>query len=219
MANMMSMASFSSSPTSHLTAARLLPRPATVARDALYLVAGLPAGIVAFSVLVTGLSLAAGLAVTLLGIPVLLATLYAARAMGDVERWRAGWALGTRVSRTARPWSGGPWARFKVAFTDVGAWRDTVWGLILLPIGTFGFTVAVSLWASALGMLTSPLWYWALPDNDDQHNWALDALNSHDLGPSVARVGLGLVLIPISVYVCRGLADGTARAARALLGH
>ncbi|MET0603980.1 MAG: sensor domain-containing protein [Baekduia sp.] len=56
-----------------------IPRPATIARDALYLCAGLPAGIVTFSVLVTGLSLAAGLAITLVGIPVMLATLYASR--------------------------------------------------------------------------------------------------------------------------------------------
>jgi hypothetical protein len=196
-----------------------IPRPATIARDALYLTAGLPAGVVTFSVLVTGISLAAGLAITLLGIPVALLTLYAARLMGDVERHRAGWVLAAPVTRTARPWRGGIWARTKVAFTDVGAWRDTVWGLILLPLGTFGFTVAVTLWSAALGLVSSPLWYWALPDNDNPDNATLDFLNSQGPGASAARVGLGLVLIPVAAYLCRVLADATARAARALLQH
>jgi hypothetical protein len=200
--------------------ARRIPRPAVIARDALYLTAGLPAGVVTFSVLVTGLSLAAGLAVTLLGIPVVLATLYAARVMGDAERRRAGWVLTDgSVTRTARPWRGGLWSRTKAAFTDVGAWRDTVWALILLPLGTFGFVVATTVWSAALGLLTSPLWYWSLPDNDNPDNATLDFLNSHAALPSITRVAAGLILIPVAICACRGLADGTARAARALLQH
>jgi hypothetical protein len=195
-----------------------VPRPKAIVRDALYLCAGLPAGIVAFTVLVTGLSLAVGLAITLVGVPVALATLSAARLMGDLERRRAGWLLDAPVTRTARPWRGGVWTRTKTAFTDVGAWRDLVWGLILAPLGIFGFTVAVTLWSTALGLLTSPLWYWSLPKNDND-NATLDFLNSHAVGPSAVRAVLGLVLIPVAIVTCRALADATARAARALLQH
>jgi hypothetical protein len=211
----MATTTLSSSPAS-----RRLPSAASIGADALYLAAGLPAGIVTFSVLVGGLSLAAGLAITLLGIPVLVATLYAARAMGDVERRRAGWVLsGGAIHRTARPWNqGGLWQRFKTAATDTGAWRDTVHGLVLLPLGTLGFTVAVTLWSTTLGLITSPLWYWALPPNP-QDNDVLDFLNSHAAGPQAARVAAGLVLLPITVYACRGLAQATARTARALLAH
>ncbi|MCW2983468.1 MAG: putative two-component system sensor kinase [Conexibacter sp.] len=196
-----------------------IPSARTVAGDAFYLLAGLPAGVITFSVLVTGISLAAGLAITLLGIPVALATLYVARLMGDAERHRAGWVLNAPVSRTARPWRGGVWARTKAAFTDVGAWLDMVWGLILLPLVTFGFVVATTQWRTPLGLLTSPLWYWSLPDDDHQHNATLDALNSHSAASSAGRVAAGLILIPVAVYLCRGLADATARAARALLQH
>src|SRR4051794_22394239 len=163
----MTSAALSSSPTAPTVG---LPRPRQAARDVLYLVAGLPAGLVTLTVLVTGLSLAVGLAITLLGIPVALVTLYAARAMGDVERHRAAWLLEQPVRTQRRPWRGGLWDRTKAAFTDVGAWRDTVWGLILLPLGTLGFTVAVTLWSVALGLATSPLWYWALPDDSDTPN-------------------------------------------------
>jgi hypothetical protein len=196
---------------------RLLPRPAQLGRDALYLLSGLPAGIVTFTVLVTGIALAAGLLVTLLGIPVLLGLLYAVRALGDVERHRAAWLLGTPVTRsTRRPWRGGIWQRTKAACADGGAWRDATWSLLLLPLGIAGFTAVVALWSAALGLVASPLWYLALPQ-EHQDNATLRFLNSHDLTPSLARLAAGLVLIPVAAWGCRALADGTARAARALL--
>lgn len=209
----MATATLSSSPS--LSAERLAR---TAARDATYLLAGLPAGVVAFSVLVTGLSLAAGLAITLLGLPVLLATLYLARWMGDAERWRASRA-GVSLSRTDRPWAGGPLARTKAAATDLGAWRDALWGLLLLPIGIAGFTIAVTAWSTALGLLTSPAWYWSLPDNDDQASEVLNALNSHSIGAGVARLVLGALLVPVAYGICRATTAATLRAARAILQH
>lgn len=197
---------------------RLADRSATAVRDAIYLLAGLPAGVVAFSVLVTGFSLAGGLAITLLGIPVLLATLYLARWMGDAERWRASRA-GVPIVRTDRPWSGGVVARTKAAATDLGAWRDALWGLLLLPIGIAGFTIAVTAWSVALGLLTSPAWYWSLPDNSDQPNATLELLNDHAVGPSALRAALGLLLIPVAYLACRATAAATLRAARVVLKH
>lgn len=190
----------------------------TAGSDAVYLLAGLPAGVIAFSVLVTGLSLAGGLAITLLGIPVLLATLYLARWMGDAERWRAAKA-GTPIARADRPWSGGVLARTKAAATDLGAWRDTLWGLLLLPIGIAGFTIVTTAWSVALGLLTSPAWYWALPGNDDQPTAALRFLNDHAAGPSAARAAIGLALVPVAYGLCRATTSATTRLARAILQH
>jgi hypothetical protein len=194
----------------------VLPRPAQIGRDVLYLVSGLPAGVVAFTVFVAGFSLAAGLLITLLGVPVLLGTLYALRAVGDVERRRASWLLGAPITRRPRRWSGGIWRRTTIACADGGAWRDATWSLLLLPLGIAGFTAVVALWSAALGLLTSPLWYWTLPQ-EHQDDATLRFLNSHDLTPSLARVAAGLVLIPVAIWCCRGIAAGTARAARALL--
>jgi hypothetical protein len=65
------------------TAGRLapIPRPAVMARDFAYLALGLPLGIAAFTIALTGLALSAGLMITLAGIPVLAATLLAVRAL------------------------------------------------------------------------------------------------------------------------------------------
>ena len=134
--------------------------------DAGYLLVGLPLGVATFTIAITGLSLAAGLAITLIGIPVLVATLFAVRGIAHLERRRAGALLGEPVTDIERSWRGRPWQTTKAATTDPAAWRDVAWSLLLLPVGTAGFTVAVTLWSTALGFVTSPLWYWALPDDD-----------------------------------------------------
>jgi len=55
------------------------PFRARVWKETLYLLLDLPVGVVGFTLVVTGLSLAFGLLITLLGIPVLAATLLLAR--------------------------------------------------------------------------------------------------------------------------------------------
>jgi putative sensor protein len=190
-----------------------IPRPAVTARDFTYLVLGLPLGIATFTFAVTGLSLAAGLAITLLGIPVLLLTLLAVRGIAWVERGRAAWLLGEPVVGRERRLDGNLWARAKTIAGDPASWRDTVWSLLLLPVGIANFTVAVTLWSASLGFLTSPAWYWALPSDS-----TTPLLDSTSLGASVLRVLIGLALLPVAAVVCRGLAAGNARLARAILG-
>ena len=190
-----------------------IPRPAVMAADFTYLVLGLPLGIATFTIAVTGLALGAGLAITLAGLPVLLATLLAVRAFAAVERTRAGWLLGTPIQGRERRLRGSLWQRIRAILSDPASWRDTLWSLVLLPVGIAGFTVAVSLWATALGFLTSPAWYWALPSDDD----TIPLLDSTSLDYSVLRVLIGLALLPTTAVACRALAAGTANLARGVL--
>jgi Putative sensor len=190
-----------------------IPRPAVMARDFTYLVLGLPLGIAAFTIAVTGFSLAAGLLITLAGIPVLVVTLLAVRALAALERKRAGWVLAAPVRGRERRLTGSPWERTKAIVRDPASWRDALWSLVLLPVGIAGFTVAVSLWSVALGFLTSPAWYWALPSDDE----TIPLLDSTSLGYSVLRVLIGLAMLPTTAVACRALAAGTGNLARALL--
>ena len=84
---------------------------------------------------------------------------------------------------------------------------------MITPAGIFGFTVAVTLWATALGFLTSPAWYWSLPSDDD----TIPLLDSTSVGYSVLRVLIGLALLPTTAVACRALAAGTGKLARSLL--
>jgi hypothetical protein len=191
----------------------LLPSVRQMGHDALYLVAGLPVGVAAFSVAVTGLALAAGLAITLVGIPILLSTLLLARAFAELERRRAAPVLGARIEGRYRPIEGSLWERTKAIATDPASWRDVAWSLLMLPIGVAGFTAVVTLWSVALGLVASPLYLWAIPDDGDD----LAFFNDPSAGYAALRVLTGLALIPAAAWGSRALAAGTARAAKATL--
>ena len=190
-----------------------LPALATAGRDLLYLVLGLPLGVACFTFAVTGLSLAAGLAITLIGVPVLVLTLLASRWIARLERARARLVVAEPIPAD-RPLAGGAVARSKALLRDRSAWTGAAWSLLLLPVGTAGFTAAVTLWSAALGFLTSPLWLWALPAGDD----TVPLLDSASAGYSVLRVLIGLALLPATALACRAMAAGTGRLARAVLG-
>jgi hypothetical protein len=190
-----------------------IPGPRVIARDFTYLVLGLPLGILTFTLAVTGFSLAAGLAITLLGVPVLLVTLLAVRLAAAVERRRAEALLGIPMAARERPLTGGLWSRTRTIATDPASWRDALWSLVLLPIGIAGFTVAVTLWSVTLGLITSPAWYWAMPADDE----TIPLLDSTSSGYTALRVLIGLALLPTTAVACRALAAGTGRLARALL--
>jgi Putative sensor len=191
-----------------------IPGLATMGRDFTYLVLGLPLGIAAFTFAVTGLSLALGLAITLVGIPVGLATLLACRWIARLERLRAGLVLDAPIAAREQALEGGALDRARALARDRGAWGGVAWSLLLLPLGIAGFTVAVTLWSTALGFLTSPAWFWALPADDE----TIPLLDSTSLGYSVLRVLIGLALLPTTAVACRALAAGTGRLARSVLG-
>jgi Putative sensor len=190
-----------------------IPGVKQTAKDFAYLVLGLPLGIVSFTFAVTMLSLSAGLAITFVGIPLFVLMLVASRWFARIERARAVLVVDDPVV-VDPPLEGDAIERGKALFTDRAAWTGTLWSVLLLPIGTFGFTVAVTLWSTALGFVTSPLWTWALPDDGD----TIPLLDSTSVGYSVLRVLIGLALLPTTMVACRALAAGSGKAARAILG-
>ena len=190
-----------------------IPGLKQTAKDFAYLVLGLPLGILTFTFAVTALSLSAGLAITFVGIPLLALTLLVSRWVARLERARAVLVIDDPVAADA-PLTGDAFERGKALFRDRAAWTGTLWSVLLLPIGIAGFTIAVTLWSTALGFVTSPLWYWAMPDGDE----TIPLLDSTSLGYTVLRVLIGLALLPTTMVACRALAAGSGKAARAVLG-
>jgi|SRR5215218_5652497 len=82
-----------------------LPSLATMGTDFTYLVLGLPVGIAVFSFAVTAFALSAGLAITLVGVPLLILTLLASRWIAKLERERARLAVSEPIAAD-RPLSG-----------------------------------------------------------------------------------------------------------------
>ena len=130
--------------------------------ESTYLLFDLPMGIALFTISITLLSLGAGLAPTLVGLPLLAATIVGGRAVAAVERVRVRTLLEEELARYAPiVWQTGLWPRAKQMITDRPGWKGLAYSLLMLPWGIFTFTAVVVLWAVAFSMASLPLWGWA----------------------------------------------------------
>ena len=165
------------------------------------------------------MSLGAGLVVlALIGLVVLVATVFAGRLIGIVERKRASALLGVEVPPPLPAESRhelGNWRRIKAMLVDAPGWKGLGYGVIMLPLGIMNFTIVVTLWSIALAGTSYPLWGWATPQNNwyghPVHGWIKTGWIS---GAFVVGV-LILVAVP---HVVRGLAAVDRGLIKGLLG-
>lgn len=127
-----------------------------------HLLLNLPLGVLYFAVLAVGLSLGAGLLITLVGVPILIGMGWVVRMLADVERARMNSFLATTLRapyREPAPETG--WvARLATIAKDPSIWRDFLYLALRLPIGLFTFTTMIAAWAIAMSLLLSPVSYW-----------------------------------------------------------
>jgi hypothetical protein len=140
---------------------RLALRPLITARGWTQLthhLLGLPLGTAYFVWLVTGLSLGLGLAITLLGLPILTLVLANIRPLLMAERGLANALLGAHLPPVAIAPGGSGWlGRLKAYWTDGTTWAGVGYLLLRFPVGIFTFTVAVTAYSVALFCLAAPL--------------------------------------------------------------
>ncbi len=188
------------------------------AREALYALAALPLGVLWFSAVVTLLALSAGLAITLVGVPLLVLTLGLVRVAGGLERRWAELVLGERIAASAaRPGLHGPepwWRRLWAIVSEGAVWRETLYLLLQLPAGVGLFVAAVTAWSVALGGLTAPAWHWAIPRSELL--WEGSALGrAVELGGTFL---LGVVALLAAPWIVHALVRAHGVLRRALLG-
>jgi hypothetical protein len=191
--------------------------PDLFARSA-YLLTGFPLALVAFVLLVTGVSVAAGTLVIVVGFAVAALTLGIARGFARIERARVDAVVGERMPRPAyQPLRPGVLGAVLSAGADPRRWLDLLHGIVAFPIATATFGLVVGWWAGALGGVTYGLWEWALP-RDDPDNTSLAELIG--LGDSrtadillVSGLGVAaLATLPLVVAGCAAVQTGIARA-------
>jgi Putative sensor len=168
---------------------------------------GLPLGIAYFVWIVTGLSLGAGLLITLLGIPILTLVLANVRPLLMGERGLANALLGTNLPPVAVAPRGDGWlGRLRAYWTDGTTWRGLVYLLIRFPVGIFTFSVAVAAYSAAAWGLGAPI---------------LAPLDAMDLGfwePDTVLEGLALLPVGVVLLVAAGwISEGMAAMSRALI--
>lgn len=199
-------------------ASTLLARPFATAtwRDTGYLVLGAATGAIAFSVLlVTGIG-GGLLAVTILGLPVLLLCFWLARATAGLDRRRAALVFGQPIeSRYRRPADNAISTRLWTVVKDPQSWKDVVWLAAGSVLG-FGFGVAAgSIWVLGISHLTSISWWW-FAEHDTNDGPTLFHVDSW--GRAVLASLCGLAICLAAPWIMRALAFVESWIARTLLG-
>jgi len=149
-----------------------------------------------FAFLVTAISFGFGTAVTLIGIPVLIGTVYAWRWLAQLERRLIGTLVGTEIPSPYRPdpLGGRWWNRLTARLADPATWKDLAFLLLQLPLGIVSFTVTVAVLAVGLGTLAEPAYYWAASDA----SW-LGWLQVDSLGAALALMPLGALILLVGI--------------------
>jgi signal transduction histidine kinase len=185
-------------------------------RDLLFNLAGLLTSAIAMALWTIGSITSLVLAVTYVGLFAALGTLLAMRWLARVERRRAAIVLGAPIEERYRPLSddGRSYAqRLHELIGEGSTWRDFGWSAAWGWLGTFPAGLAVGLWAGVLGMVSLPLWYWAIPGGVELGDGA--AIDT--LPPAFATTVVGLLLIPVCGMVVRAITVAELAAMRFVL--
>lgn len=180
-----------------------------------YVTLGMPAGIVTFTVAVTGIALGVGLVpVFLLGLVLLVAMTYVVRAMGSFERRRAMLILDVALPPRAASAKGGEGVvrRSLAMLVCAATWKEIAYCVLLLPVGTAFFFIAVTVWSVAAAGLTLPAYAWVLP-GDEVSTWVQWSTNIE----LAAGVGIGLLALLTAPAISKALAGAEVAMARRLL--
>jgi signal transduction histidine kinase len=180
-----------------------------------YLLIALPLGIVEFTFLVTAISVGVATAITLVGIPILIGTIYAWRWLAQLERRLIGALTGVHIPSPYRPDpTGAGWSRkVHARLADPATWKDLVFLLLQLPLGIVAFAAAAVVLGCAGSWLAAPAYYWAVPDGID-----LGIVQVDTLPGALALVPLGALLAFVGIPALGLLGRGYGELASLLLG-
>jgi len=188
--------------------------------DTVYLVTGFALAVTWFALLVSLISAGAGSVVTLVGIPILAATMYLWTRIADTERWRARRFLGIDVGDPYREIEATGflrrvfeprvvWERVK----DVAVWRDLVYLLLVFfPLALTTFVVAVTIWAIGLGFVAQVFTFWT-GAGMEIGSWKVDTLPE-----ALAFFVVGVIVLLFLPWILGGLTAAHGWTVRSLLG-
>jgi hypothetical protein len=198
-----------------------------VGADTVYLLLGFPLAIVSFGVIVTGLSVGVASLLLLFGLPLVVLTLYAARAFAELERVRLRPVLPIRTLRPRyRPTApDAPFLRRMLTpLIDGQYWLDLVHGLVIFGVSIATFTVAITWWCTAVFGLAYTVFGWFLPLHTpvgivigDQPLTSYLGMGDSHTSQVVMNFAIGLFFLGTLPWVLRGMAVVQAYLGRLML--
>jgi uncharacterized membrane protein len=192
-----------------------------------YMLLALATGIVYFTIVVTGLSLSAGLAILIIGVPFFLAFIGITRviALGEGRLIEA--VTGERMPR--RPVHPGPPAgwltRIGEMLKDVRTWTTLLYMLLMMPLGIVYFTVTVTALAVGLAFTALPFvvlakwlgWTSDVTVFSDDASIGGFVLSDHSMISALILGILGVLIVTLLMHAARAIGRGHAHLAKALL--
>jgi uncharacterized membrane protein len=187
-----------------------------------FMLLSLATGIIYFTLAVTGLSLSAGLAVLVIGIPFFLVFVALTRVISLAEGRLIEAMTGERMPRRpVHPNSAaGFWARVGAMLKDRRTWTTLAYLISMLPLGVVYFVIAVVGLSVSLSCIFAPLLDFAarngwLDISGDVFYWNPEWLGSPW---ALALMMLaGVVLLTLLMHLARGIGRLHALYAKALL--
>jgi uncharacterized membrane protein len=196
-----------------------------------YMLLTLVTGIVYFTLVVTGLSLSAGLAILIIGIPFFLAFIGITRVISLGEGRLIEAITGERMPR--RPVHPGPaagwWARIGQMLGDARTWTTLLYLVLMLPLGIIYFVIAcvglsigVTLAGAPFALLGQTFGWFGNDFSGLKYGPGPEWLMlSHGSGGSwigsLFMLAAGIIVLTVLMHLARGIGRGHARLAKALL--
>ena len=180
-----------------------------------YLLLGLPLGVAYFVALVTGITVSGALAITLIGLPMLVAMMYIWCIAAGFDRVVTNVLLGTRINplpfgrEQGRPWQ---WRRIKARISNAMTWRSLAYLFLRFPVGIAGFVLAIVLVAIPLGLISLPITAPAGKGRD------FGFLTVDSAWEGAVLVIPGILLLPVAMHLGNFAAWVAGRLAQLFLG-
>lgn len=185
-----------------------------------YMLLTLVTGVVYFTVVVAGVSISAGLAILIVGVPFFLAFIGVTRVLSLGEGRLLEAVTGERMPRrpvhpgAAQGW----WARIVGMLRDVRTWTTLAYFVLMLPLGVAYFVVAVIGLSVALSGVLAPFLALAgaagwiqVPAVHVEPAWLVAPPGA------IAAFVLGALLLTVLLHLARRLALAHVHVAKALL--
>jgi len=181
-----------------------------------YMLLALPVGIFYFTWAVTGLSLSAGFAILIIGVPFAVLFMGTVYALSLMEGRIVETLLGERMPR--RPQYPAPasgfWAGIKAILIDPRTWGSLLYMMLMLPMGIFYFTCTVIGLAVSAGFVSAPVaWLFGVPVT---YSWDGSDFAAPGLLVPLLTV-LGVFLLFATLHFARGVGRFHAQFAKHLL--
>ncbi len=179
----------------------------------LYLALSFPLGVAYFTVLVTVIATGGGMAVTLVGIPLLVGAMYAWPWVAEADRILTNALLGSQVPPLSfrAPQRNGAWQHIRSRLASPATWLSLIYLLARLPQGVAALVALSVFLVAPAALATTPGYYW-IGEGPELNGRHIDTLPE-----ALLFVPVGIVLVLAGFHVLNWSAYLSRRMTEALL--